>query len=291
MTASPEERPLPLFWDLVGRVFRSTPHFKDKWRVVGKLVGRFVRGRGYTTLVRFDCGQRMAVNLDDWIQYQVFLTGFYDVETVHTRWFRRLVREGMTVFDVGANVGYYTLQAAARVGPRGQVHAFEPVSITFQKLLANLRLNDFRNVVANRCSVSDREGHADLYLADPSNLGASSIYPIAQGQAVERVPSITLDTYVEQAGLPAVHVVKIDVEGSELAVLRGMTGVLRRSEVQLLVEVSERTLKSEGAAPADLVEYLRPFGFSPFRITRRGPTPMAPQVRGKESLVLFRKAL
>ncbi len=81
------------------------------------------------------------------------------------------------------------------------------------------------------------------------------------------------------------------VEGSELAVLRGMTRALRNSDVQLLVEVSERTLKSEGAAPADLFEYLQSFGCSAFRITRRGPTPMASQATGKEWLVLFRRNL
>src|SRR5688572_20918112 len=106
-----DTRPLPAGWQRAGRLFRATPHFKDKWRLVN-LFFRTLRGRGYTTAIPFDRGQLISLDLDDWIPYQIFLTGHYDVETHHTAFFRDAVTAGMTVLDVGAHIGYYTLQAA-----------------------------------------------------------------------------------------------------------------------------------------------------------------------------------
>ncbi len=104
-----------------GRGVRALPFSPEMWRVGARLTGRWLTGRGYETTIRFDRGQRIVLQLDDWIPYQVFLTGMYAVEASATRFFHTLLRPGMVVVDVGANIGYYTLQAAVRIGPGGQV--------------------------------------------------------------------------------------------------------------------------------------------------------------------------
>lgn len=253
-------------------------------------MGRLLRGKGYTTVVSFDRGQQITLDLDDWIAYQIFLTGFYDVETNHTRFFRRLVREGMVVIDVGAHIGYYTLQAAVRVGERGQVHAFEPVSYSFSRLTENIRVNGLANVSAHRCVVRDRAGIADVHVADAWNRGASGFTPPENVSGlVERVPAVTLDEYAKSAGLAAVDLVKIDVEGAEMAVLKGMSRLLEQPRLQLLIEVKEGHLKSQGSSPEELLNYLSRAGFLPWKITRRGIDPLSAPVT-KESLALFRRA-
>lgn len=291
MSAAQElARPLPAAWALAGRILRALPHFAGRWRLLSALYGRFLRGRGYRTTVEFDGGQKMLVDLDDWIPYQIFLTGYYDVETVHTRFFRGLVQDGTTVFDVGANVGYYTLQAARRVGPRGRVHAFEPVAATHRRLAENVRLNGWSNVVLNQAAVADRVGELTVFVADGTNTGASGVAPPPNlSGRTETVPATTLDAYVEDRGVGAVDLLKIDVEGSEMAVLAGAERILRQPRLTVLVEVSPRTLASQGTTPEDLIDRLRSFGFTPWRITGRGLRPFEGPLAGKESLVLFRK--
>jgi len=283
-------RPLPAGWAFIGRLFRALPHFQHKWRVCAKIIGPWVRGRGYSTVVTFDRGQRIRVDLDEWIQYQIFLTGYYDVETRPTCLFRRIVQEGMTVIDVGANVGYYTLQAAARVGRTGQVHAFEPASATFARLVENISLNRFENIVARQAIVHDRGGRHKLFVAGSDNTGQSGLRSPPGFRSVEQVEAVILDDYCASAGLRRVDVVKIDVEGNELAVLRGMPDLLAQPQLQLLVEINASTLRATDTRPSDLFGFLGRYGFRAFRAGRRSVVPLAESdILGKESLALFRK--
>jgi FkbM family methyltransferase len=285
---APPSRPLPRMWRAAGALLRGLGHFEGRWRFLDPALGPLLRGRGYTTVARFDRGQRIRLDLDDWISYQIFLTGYYDVETAHTRFFRRLVREGMVVVDVGANIGYYTLQAAVRVGPSGSVHAFEPVAEIHERLLENVRLNGLGNVVVNRRAVQDRPGTVEVFVGDRTNRGTSGPVAPPNPAGRQQVEAVTLDAYAEATGLAAVDVVKIDVEGSEAEVLKGMSRLLAREEIQLLVEISDRTQRARGSSASELIGDLRRQGFEPWRITRRGLRPLLEPVV-KESLVLFRR--
>ena len=116
-------------------------------------------------------GSGFVLQLDDWIPYQVFLTGMYAVEASATRFFHTLLRPGMVVLDVGANIGYYTLQAAVRVGPGGQVHAFEPVAASHARLVQNVRLNELTNLAAVRAAAGSRRGSGVIHLQTDATRG------------------------------------------------------------------------------------------------------------------------
>jgi FkbM family methyltransferase len=180
--------------------------------------------------------------------------------------FRRLVRQGMTVFDVGANLGVYTLLAAARVGPEGRVHAFEPVPQLFQLLTESVRRSGSRNILPSDLAVSDRSGSAVMYLGDDRD---SDIHALAQSErrtgSVE-VRTITIDDYVEQKSVGRVDLIKIDVEGAELPALRGARRLLAREDAPLIqAEVSDENARAFGYAPPALKEYLAGFGYHGFR--------------------------
>ena len=197
----------------------------------------------------------------------------------------------MVVLDIGAHIGYYTLQAAARVGTKGQVHSFEPVRTSFMRLTENISLNNLKNVCVNQYIVHDHCGNMDIFVADKTNTGSSSLAQCMENFSgrTENVECTTVDKYVEQRGLREIHLVKIDVEGSELSVLRGMSSLLEsQKDLQLLVEINETALALQGVTPKELFEYLAGFMFHPLKITKDGLVELQDPTTD-ESLMLFRR--
>jgi FkbM family methyltransferase len=150
---------------------------------------------------------------------------------------RGLELEGGTVFDVGAFHGVTTLFFAGKVGPGGQVIAFEPHPANHDWLLTNLQLNDLTNVDARNAAVGAREGELVLWGNEGRASGSESIAEVGGGED-ERitVPLHSIDAQTE-AGLPDPDFVKIDVEGLELDVLEGMAATIERSHPRLFVEM------------------------------------------------------
>jgi FkbM family methyltransferase len=146
--------------------------------------------------------------------------------------FRALLAPGMTVVEVGANVGAHTVELSRLVGPGGAVHAFEPQRIVFQTLCANLALNGCANVFAHHAAVGAVPGEIAVPFLppdQPANFGGLSLLGSTWG---ESVPLRTLDTL----GLAACHMVKLDLEGMEIEALQGGAGLVRRFRPTLYVE-------------------------------------------------------
>ena len=135
---------------------------------------------------------------------------------------RTAVEPGKVAFDVGANVGFYTLLLARVLGPEGHVVAFEPVPRNLSFLHRHLALNGVRNVSVIEAAVADREGVATFDEGpDPSmgHLGAGRL----------RVRTLRLDDALARGEIPVPAYMKIDVEGAEADVLRGAEGILREA--------------------------------------------------------------
>jgi FkbM family methyltransferase len=145
---------------------------------------------------------------------------------------QQLTRPGMTILEVGANIGVFTVPLARFVGPGGKVIAFEPQRIMFQMLCGNLALNAIDNVFAQNSAVGRSTGSITVPSVDyakPGNFGAVSLAGSREG---EIVPLVTIDSLA----LPSCHLIKIDVEGMELDVLEGATGMLQQLRPLLYVE-------------------------------------------------------
>jgi FkbM family methyltransferase len=169
----------------------------------------------------------------------------------------QLIRPGMTILDVGANIGLLTLPFARLVRPGGRVIAFEPQRIIYQMLCGNLALNAIDNVVAHNWAVGCQAGSITVPLIDyslPGNFGGISVGTSAAG---ETVPLVTIDSLA----LPKCDLIKIDVEGMELDVLKGASNTLQRFRPRLYVE-NDRVDKS----PA-LIEHLLALDYQLYWIT------------------------
>lgn len=136
---------------------------------------------------------------------------------------RRRLREGMTVFDIGAHAGFYTLLLSRAVGDSGKVFAFEPWPPNITDCLAHVRMNRMANVVLVPAAVGRTAGLASFASGESSSTGR-----LAPCDTAVRVACVTLDDLVEASHFPAPDVVKVDVEGAESQVLEGAHRLLRR---------------------------------------------------------------
>ena len=169
----------------------------------------------------------------------------------------RFLEPGMVAFDVGANIGYFTLAFAASVGESGHVHAFEPTPALAERIRLNAALNCLTQITVNQIAIAEGPGTATLHLSfeDPE---ANSLYQIEIGTTTVPVTKAALDTYVTDARVDRVDLMKVDCEGSELNVLRGATRILTGGDAPvLLVECNPASLSACGATVKDLYEQFR----------------------------------
>ena len=191
--------------------------------------------------------------------------------------FEGLVQPGMTVIDVGAHAGLYTLSASTLAGPVGRVIAFEPSPRERAHLVAHVRLNRCANVTVEPVALGDSEGEADLFVVDSSETGCNSLRPgaIGPGHTV-RVGLRTLDEYAKGSGLDRVDVIKMDVEGAELSVLRGARSLFRTMRPVLLCEIEEARTEPWGYGGRAIIDLLSEWQYDCFAIGESGAlTPVA----------------
>lgn len=148
----------------------------------------------------------------------------------------QLVPPGAVVVEAGANMGAITVPLARRVGPRGHVYAFEPQALIFQQLCANLALNDLVNVTAINAGCAAESGSMGIGRANPErdlNFGGLSLDQLQVPGKSDRVRIERLDDVLDP---PRLDLIKADVEGMELAVLRGASDLIDRFRPVLYVE-------------------------------------------------------
>jgi len=169
---------------------------------------------------------------------------------------QRLLRSGGTFVDAGSNKGDFALIAARTAGPRGRVVAIEPSPANCRWIRRSVELNGYSNVELHELALSDAEGEAPLYLAERS--GWHSLLP-GEGAAVI-VRTRTLDGLLEELSCPPPDMLKVDVEGAELAVLAGAVRTLEAGgERWILLDVHP----DRGVDPVVVAERLRSHGFEP----------------------------
>lgn len=185
--------------------------------------------------------------------------GYYrNFEPETTAAFERLLRPGMVVADIGANVGYTAGLAASLVGPQGHVHAFEPAPATRRLLEQNMKANGFGNVTVHPFIAGDADRPRTFHLSQSSLTNS-----VSRDAWAPSVSSIELEERRLDGLLSGpIDFAKIDVEGAEVAVLQGMAGLLAQPHATtLIVEWNPISMEAAGRAPMDLPETLRALGF------------------------------
>ena len=182
-----------------------------------------------------------------------------DCEELHT--IRRFIKTSDICFDIGANIGYYTL-ALAQVAK--EVHAFEPVPLTYELLRFNVFFNGIANVITNRCALGNVSGETSFNIAsDPAYCGFCDTEIFRRVESA-RVLVTRLDDYCASHQIPNVDFLKLDVEGAESLVLEGASETLKSRPRFMMLELADNVQKKYGSSVDKIVKALASLGYKPF---------------------------
>jgi FkbM family methyltransferase len=210
-------------------------------------------------------GSKMYVDARD-VGVAPFLLTWGVYERNETELFKKLLKKGMVVVDVGAHIGYYTLIAAGFVGEEGKVFAFEPDPHNYSLLTKNIEINGFRNVIPLRKAVFSKTRKMKLFL-DKSNLGRHSLSEtnVDKGASIT-IEATNLDDYFKGAD-HKIDIIKLDVQGSEMKVLEGMTSIIKQNEnLKIITEFWPIGLRNSGSSPKNFLNKLEEYGFALYQI-------------------------
>lgn len=226
-------------------IFRKTPFEKAlKWGAI----------------FRFDFNYDPAVK-------NMYL-GIYEIETVET--IKRILKKGDTFIDVGANIGYLSTIALGLVGKSGQVHSFEPVFEYFTKLKDIVRLNPEYNVIVNQCALGEVEGTGKIAVTNLQNIGWNTMVPgLMAKEATKEIQGVLvrrLDGYIKEKALTNIALIKIDTEGFESPVLKGLKEYFESCNKlpAIICEVAPTVYPLFGYQLSQLSEYMKRFNYGVF---------------------------
>jgi FkbM family methyltransferase len=202
------------------------------------------------------CGFRIYVDSGDClIGALIAATGSHEPQV--TTFLQGLLRPRATFLDLGANIGFFSLLAASRVGPEGRVIAFEPRPDNVALFTLSIRENGFQNIDLHPLAVAESEQMFMGYLAVDSSLShvVEEARPITRPVSAYRVQAVALDSFLTD--LPRLDFIKMDIDGNELRALRGMREILRRHQPVIVFEFAPALLADVGGIePAELLQEL-----------------------------------
>lgn len=228
------------------------------------MAARFMLGRGPIVYCRRD-GLNWRLDLREGVDFSVFLLGKFEPDLIGA--YKRLIRPGATVIDIGANIGSHTLPLAAQVGKGGRVIAVEPTLYAFERLVEHINLNP---------DISDHVTPIQMMLmGSPQEKLATAIessWPLEtpegahsehSGVAKATTGAVvgTLNDLVAEKSLRRVDVLKLDVDGYDVEVLRGAKDVLAEFRPTIFFEHAPYVIREKGYRAEELEEILRDAGY------------------------------
>jgi FkbM family methyltransferase len=189
-----------------------------------------------------------------------------DFESEETVFLRRHVRDADICFDIGANVGYYTV-LFAKLAQHGQVNAFEPVPLNYHLLNINLLANGVKNAVASSLAVGDSDGVAQFVIAEDTAYSSLVDTGRKPQRDVIQVSMTTLDSYCLRHEIPRIDFLKVDVEGAEAKVIGGardIFGAKDRKPRAVMLELYEPMLQKHGSSISQVVDQMYRYGYRSF---------------------------
>jgi FkbM family methyltransferase len=191
-------------------------------------------------------------------------------EAKETEFLRGFVKRGDECIDVGASFGWFSTLFAKAAGPTGRVHAFEPIPSTLVALRRNLELSACDNVEVNDLALDDAAGARPIFVPEAGVSGSFRLPRQERDFDAFEIRTTRLDDYVAARGLKRVDLIKADIEGAELSMLRGAAVTLARFRPVLMIEVQGHSTRLFGHTPGDVFDFLKTFGYEPHYVGDNG---------------------
>jgi len=261
---------------------KNIPHHRGKKKLI-RFADRFRLHKGIQKISRG--GITWLIDTADLIQWHLFYYGSYEPE--ETQWMKQYIQPGMVVFDVGANIGYYTILLSKLVGENGAVHSFEAAPTTFNRLKEHMRINLCTNIRVHQLAVSDKNGECMIYCAEDSNTGESRLEGFDGFKNKESVSCITLDSYFQKEPVNKVDFIKIDVEGAEMLVINGALSLLNNQRPTVMLEINPLFLSRMGSDVTTLIATIKNIGYNMFHFHQGTLDPcndINVSLKGKENI-------
>lgn len=227
--------------------------------------------KGVVCTINHD-GFKLKLKLDDWIQEKLFFMGEY--EKAELKVLSQYLKPGGVFFDIGANLGLYSLYASRIVGETGKVISFEPFSINNNALKLHVEMNALSNVTIEKLAVGKEWGWITMYNDESEeNLGMVTANFI-ENATKEEVEMVSIDDYLLTHPVTKVDFIKIDTEGFEYATLLGMLETLKKDQPDILIEILD---DAEDLSNSDRVhELLKSLGYNKYYINDDGKISSLP---------------
>lgn len=223
----------------VVRIFLSSYYFKKP--IFSYLFHKLLRGGAVCNVN----GDKMYLDLkgDEGVSKDLFFYGKREIPVTDYMLSGKIIKAGDVVLDLGANIGYYVLLESRIVGPNGTVYAVEPVTECFKTLKRNVELNDLKNVELFRFGAGDTNANAYINVGKKLNLSAMTFYRDAEFTQQEEVAMVTVDEFFKDKKEP--NLIRMDVEGYEYAIVKGMKKTLASPNLKLLMEIHSKIMTKE----------------------------------------------
>jgi len=180
---------------------------------------------------------------------------------------RKEIKLNDFVIDVGAHIGYHTLNMAKCVGKTGKVFSFEPEPENFSILKKNVQVNEYQNIITKNKAVGSSNNKIILYTSQ-NHSGIHRMYPSKSCQNQIEIECVKLDDYFKKNNfLDKIKLLKIDVEGAELNVLQGSKEILSKNKnLSIFLEFVPKHIMECGMVPNDILNFLQSYEFKIFCI-------------------------
>lgn len=204
-------------------------------------------------------GVNLSVDIRDYVGHFLYF-GFKD--DAHEK-LMNLCKPNHTVLDIGTNIGSTLLQFANKIGRNGKVYGFEPDPTNYKACINNISLNDFHNLEVANIGLGDEKGSFNLVVDTETNRGGNRISFDNENQKTSTTIQVErLDDWVINKYINHVDLIKIDVEGFEMNVLKGAEETLKKYKPILFVELDNDNLKQVGSSAKELVSFLENLNYS-----------------------------
>lgn len=213
------------------RLFHIVPNFRGKFRLAHFFFGSRLAREGPLEILGKHAIRYNLPNTMDNIGREIFVNGVYEKRTVDL--ITDLLKGGGVFFDIGANIGAISLPVAKLTN--AELHVFEPARRTFQFLKKNKQVNHVENMILNNTAVHSVDGEEVIFFDVPENYGGSSLMQTYADQPRYHVNTISVDEYCKRENIQSVQVIKIDVQGFEVEVLRGCHKMLAQKSIANII--------------------------------------------------------